>query len=228
MQTTTGARSGLGGSAALLVLLVGQAMANIDLAIVNLAVPAISTDLDVGSSELTLIVTAYALCSAVLLAPAARLGERQGVRRVYLWGLTLFTFASVVCGLATSAAVLIAGRCLQGAATALMISQVLVGIHRWFTGPARGRALGWNVLTLSGGAGLALIAGLCSFAALRAIATAPAGPRTPTPRPTQPSRPPRCSPPRRTPDTRRPPPTDPPAPPAPPAGGARTTKDDQR
>ncbi|MER5633235.1 MFS transporter [Streptomyces nitrosporeus] len=159
MHTTTGGRSGLGSAAALLVLLVGQAMANIDLAIVNLAVPAISVDLDVSSSELTLIVTAYALCSAVLLAPAARLGERQGVRRVYLWGLTLFTFSSVVCGVATSAAVLIFGRCLQGAATALMISQVLVGIHRWFTGPARARALGWNVLTLSGGAALGQVLG---------------------------------------------------------------------
>ncbi|MFD3971823.1 MFS transporter [Streptomyces cyaneofuscatus] len=159
MHTTTGGRTGTGGAAAMFVLLVGQAMANIDLAIVNLAVPAISVDLDVGSSELTLIVTAYALCSAVLLAPAARLGERQGVRRVYLWGLSLFTAASVVCGLATTAAVLIAGRCLQGAATALMISQVLVGIHRWFTGPARARALGWNVLTLSGGAALGQVLG---------------------------------------------------------------------
>lgn len=159
MHTTTGGRIGPSGTAALLVLLIGQAMANIDLAIVNLAVPAISTDLDVGSSELTLIVTAYALCSAVLLAPAARLGERQGVRRVYLWGLSLFTLASVLCGLATDAAVLIAGRCLQGAATALMISQVLVGIHRWFTGPARARALGWNVLTLSGGAAVGQVLG---------------------------------------------------------------------
>ncbi|MDG9681326.1 MFS transporter [Streptomyces sp. DH18] len=159
MHTTTGGRIGPSGSAALLVLLIGQAMANIDLAIVNLAVPAISDDLDVGSSELTLIVTAYALCSAVLLAPAARLGERQGVRRVYLWGLALFTLASVLCGLATDAAVLIAGRCLQGAATALMISQVLVGIHRWFSGPARARALGWNVLTLSGGAALGQVLG---------------------------------------------------------------------
>ncbi|MEV6120133.1 MFS transporter [Streptomyces sp. NPDC052077] len=158
MRATTGGRAGPGGSA-LLVLLIGQAMANIDLAIVNLAAPAISADLDVGSSELTLMVTSYALCSAVLLAPAARLGEHHGVRRVYLWGLALFTLASLACGLATGTGVLIAGRCLQGAATALMTSQVLVGIHRWFTGSGRARALGWNAVTLSGGAALGQVLG---------------------------------------------------------------------
>ncbi|MEU2118018.1 MFS transporter [Streptomyces sp. NPDC016459] len=162
MHATTGqsagGRTGPSGTA-LLVLLIGQAMANIDLAIVNLAAPAVSADLHVSSSELTLMVTAYALCSAVLLAPAARLGERQGVRRVYLWGLALFTLASLGCGLAGSTPVLIAGRCLQGAATSLMISQVLVGIHRWYTGSARAKALGWNALTLSGGAALGQVLG---------------------------------------------------------------------
>ncbi|MFJ7911932.1 MFS transporter [Kitasatospora sp. NPDC096204] len=162
MQATTrqpaGRRTGPSGTA-LLVLLIGQSMANIDLAIVNLAVPAVSADLHVSGSALTLMVTAYALCSAVLLAPAARLGERLGVRRVYLSGLALFTLASLACGLATSAPVLIAGRCLQGAACSLMISQVLMGIHRWYTGPARARALGWNAVTLSGGAALGQILG---------------------------------------------------------------------
>ncbi|MFC8454159.1 MFS transporter [Kitasatospora sp. NPDC057223] len=162
MQATTqqAARGSSGpGGTALLVLLIGQSMANIDLAIVNLAAPAVSADLQVSGSELTLMVTAYALCSAVLLAPAARLGERHGVRRVYLCGLALFTLASLACGLATSTAVLIAGRCLQGAACALMISQVLMGIHRWFTGRARARALGWNAITLSGGAALGQVLG---------------------------------------------------------------------
>ncbi|MEU5220674.1 MFS transporter [Streptomyces sp. NPDC020807] len=158
MQATTAGRAGTGGIA-LLVLLIGQAMANIDLAIVNLAAPAVSADLDVSSSELTLMVTSYALCSAVLIAPAARLGERHGVRRVYLWGLALFTLASLACGLATGSTALIAGRCLQGAATSLMTTQVLVGIHRWFTGPTRARALGWNALTLSGGAALGQVLG---------------------------------------------------------------------
>ncbi|WP_051966980.1 MFS transporter [Kitasatospora mediocidica] len=148
-----------GGAIALLVLLLGQAMANIDLAVVNLAAPAVSVDLRVSSTELTLMVTSYALCSAVLLAPAARLGERHGVRRVYLCGLGLFTLASLGCGLAPVPTVLIAGRCAQGAATALMISQVLVGIHRWFSGPARARALGWHALTLSGGAVLGQVLG---------------------------------------------------------------------
>ncbi|RAJ38351.1 MFS transporter [Kitasatospora sp. SolWspMP-SS2h] len=158
MHATTGQRTAPSGTA-LLVLLIGQAMANIDLAIVNLAAPAVSADLHVSSSELTLMVTAYALCSAVLLAPAARLGERQGVRRVYLLGLALFTLASLGCGLAQDTAMLIVGRCLQGAATALMTSQVLVGIHRWFTGPTRARALGWNAVTLSGGAALGQVLG---------------------------------------------------------------------
>ncbi|MFB7517307.1 MFS transporter [Streptomyces sp. NPDC056144] len=158
MQATTTGRAGTGGIA-LLVLLIGQAMANIDLAIVNLAAPAVSADLDVSSSELTLMVTSYALCSAVFIAPAARLGERHGVRRVYLWGLALFTLASLACGLATGSTALIAGRCLQGAATSLMTTQVLVGIHRWFTGPTRARALGWNAVTLSGGAALGQVLG---------------------------------------------------------------------
>ena len=144
---------------AMIVLLTGQAMANVDLAVVNLAAPAVSADLRVSSSELTLMVTGYALCSAVLLAPAARLGERRGVRQVYLWGFTLFTLASLCCGLATVPATLIAGRCLQGAGAALMTSQVLIGIHRWSSGRLKARALGWNALSLSAGAALGQVLG---------------------------------------------------------------------
>lgn len=136
----------------LIVLLSGQFMANIDSAIVNLAVPSISTGFGTSEGTVALVVSGYMVAFAVLLIPGARLGAARGHRRVFLWGLSGFIAASLVCGLAPEVVTLIVARFVQGAAAALMVPQVLTGIQLHFAGRQRVRALGWYAVALSGGA----------------------------------------------------------------------------
>ena len=79
----------------------------------------------------------YTLAYAVLLVTAARLGQARGYRPVFLAGLGGFVIASLACGLAPNATLLVAARIAAGAAAALMVAQVLTGIQVSFTGQAR-------------------------------------------------------------------------------------------
>jgi MFS family permease len=126
----------------LALVLVGQFMALLDVAIVNVAAPTIRTDLNAGGSSLQLVISGYTIAYAVLLITGARLGERWGFSRVFLAGVALFTLASLACGLAQTVAELITFRVLQGVGSALMVPQVTSLIQRTFVGPARVRALG--------------------------------------------------------------------------------------
>jgi MFS family permease len=126
----------------LAIVLVGQFMALLDVAIVNVAAPTIRTDLDAGGSALQLVISGYTISYAVLLITGARLGERWGFARVFQAGVALFTVASLACGLAPTVQALIAFRILQGVGSALMVPQVMSMIQRAFVGPARVRALG--------------------------------------------------------------------------------------
>ncbi|MFC4372670.1 MFS transporter [Nocardia halotolerans] len=137
--------------AVLVVILVGQFMAVLDASIVNVAIPALRTDLGAGGAGLQLIVTGYVIAYAVLLMTGARLGERYTPRRVFLAGLAGFTIASLACGLAWDELSLIVFRCAQGAAAAAMVPQVMTMIQRTFTGAARARALGGYAAIVSGG-----------------------------------------------------------------------------
>ncbi|WP_441249458.1 MFS transporter [Kitasatospora sp. McL0602] len=143
----------------LLVLLSGQAMANIDTAVANVAAPAVRDDLGTSDGGLTLVVAGYALFFALALMPGARLGSSLGVRRVFLGGLALFTVASLLCGLAPGTGTLIAARLLQGVGAGLMVPQILIGIHRWFPDGQRARAVGLYAATLSGSAALGQVLG---------------------------------------------------------------------
>ena len=136
----------------LAVLLTGQFMVNMDIAIVNVAAPAIRTGLRASGGALEFVVSGYTLAYAMLLVTGARLGAIRGHRRMFLIGLGGFTIASLACGLAPQEYVLIAARVLQGACGALMVPQVLSGIQLHFTGEARARAQAMLVLALSGGA----------------------------------------------------------------------------
>jgi len=136
----------------LAVLLAAQFMANVDTAIVNVATPSIHAGLRASGGALELVVSGYILAYAMLLITGARLGDLRGYRRVFLGGLGLFTLASLACGLAPTALVLIIARVVQGVGAALMVPQVLSGIQLHFAGPARVRALGWYAVALSGGA----------------------------------------------------------------------------
>ncbi|MFJ9454235.1 MFS transporter [Kitasatospora sp. NPDC101447] len=123
-------------------LLGGMFLGNVDIAVVNVAIPSIRDRLHASSGALELIVSGYTLAFAMLLITGARLGEIHGRRRVYLAGLTVFTLSSLGCGLAPDAVVLVCARVVQGFGAALMISQVLTTIQVEFEGRARRRALG--------------------------------------------------------------------------------------
>jgi MFS family permease len=131
------------------VILSGQFMANVDSAIANVATPAIGASLHASGAELQLTVSSYLLASAALLVTAARLGANVGRRRLFLGGLATFTLASLACGLAPTAAFLIAARVVQGIGGALMVAQVVSSIQLVFEGPARVRAVGALTMALS-------------------------------------------------------------------------------
>ncbi len=107
----------------------GFMVVQLDVTIVNVALPAMARDLGGGTAGLQWVVDAYTLSFAVLLLSAGVLGDILGARRVYLAGFGLFAAASAVCGLAPNAGVLIAARVAQGAAAALMVPNSLVVLN---------------------------------------------------------------------------------------------------
>ena len=133
---------------ALFSLLGGMFMGNVDIAVVNVAVPSIHDHLHASGGVLNLIVSGYTLVYATLLITGARMGDIRGRRRTYIRGLTVFTVFSLVCGLAPDSGVLVAARLLQGAGAAMMVPQVLTGIQTNFEGVALKRALGVYIAVL--------------------------------------------------------------------------------
>jgi MFS family permease len=139
-------------SMTLAILLMGPFMAQADATIANVATPSIRDDLGASGAALELVVGGYMIAFAVLLITGARLGQTHGYRRVFVLGVTTFTTASVLCGLAPTPAVLVAARVLQGAGAALMFPQTLTGIQLSFEGAERARAIGLYAIALSSGA----------------------------------------------------------------------------
>jgi MFS family permease len=143
----------------LAVLLGGQFMALLDAFVVNVAMPSIGADLHASGAALQLVVGGYTAAYAMLLITGARLGSRYGLRRMYLLGLVVFTAASLACGLAPDAAALIADRCVQGAAAALMVPQIMSVIQLRFDGAARATALSAFGVVVSAGAVVGVVLG---------------------------------------------------------------------
>jgi EmrB/QacA subfamily drug resistance transporter len=125
----------------LAVLLLGQFMAILDVSIVNVAAPTLRVDLHASGAGLQLAIAGYTISYAVLLITGARLGDRIGHGRAFRAGLSLFTVASLLCGLAPNTGTLITFRFVQGVGAALMMPQVMSLIQRTFDGAARARAL---------------------------------------------------------------------------------------
>src|SRR6266566_1685489 len=117
-------------------------MIMLDNTIVNVALPAIKSDLGIGTSELEWVVTAYALTFAVLLLTAGKLGDLYGRRLIFTIGLIVFTVSSLACGLSSSATELIAARAVQGVGSALMMPATLSIISATFAARERGMAIG--------------------------------------------------------------------------------------
>lgn len=143
----------------LTVLLAGQMMASMDGSIVTVALPSIQHDLRVDDAVLQLVPSAYLLTLGVLNVTGARTGDLIGHRRAFLGGLAAFTLASLLCGLAPAAPVLVAARVAQAVAAALMVPQVFSLIQLRFDGSARKRAIGVYSMVLALGVALGQVIG---------------------------------------------------------------------
>lgn len=130
---------------ALWALVIGFFMILVDTTIVSVANPAIKAALDPGTNNLDNVVwvtSAYLLAYAVPLLITGRLGDRFGPKNVYLVGLSVFTLASLWCGLSGTLETLIAARAVQGLGAALMTPQTMAVITRTFPPNRRGAAMG--------------------------------------------------------------------------------------
>src|SRR5271155_2145398 len=99
---------------ALVVVCLAQLMITLDTTIVNVALPSIQHDLHFTQGNLTWVVDAFLVTFGSFLLLAGRLGDLLGRKRVFLYGITLFTLASLLCGVAPSSGFLIAARFLPG------------------------------------------------------------------------------------------------------------------
>src|SRR5580765_241245 len=117
---------------ALWAMVIGFFMILVDNTIVSVATPAIARDLHASVNGVIWVTSAYLLAYAVPLLVAGRLGDRFGPKNLYLLGLTVFTVASLWCGLAGSIGMLIVARVVQGVGAALLTPQTLSTITRIF------------------------------------------------------------------------------------------------
>jgi EmrB/QacA subfamily drug resistance transporter len=147
-------------AATLTVLCAMALMIVLDSTIVAVAVPDIQRDLGFSPAGVAWVVNAYLVAFAGLLLLAGRLGDLCGPRRIFLSGLVVFTVASLLCGLASSASWLIAGRFLQGAGGALASAVILGMIVRLYPSEReQARALGIYSFTQAGGAAIGFVLG---------------------------------------------------------------------
>ncbi len=133
----------------------GFALVQLDVTVVNVALPRLGTDLGAGISGLQWIVDGYALVFSVMLLVGGFLGDRFGARRMYLAGVGLFALASALCGLAPGVVALVAARALQGVGAAVMLPCSLSLVNHATQHDASLRVKAVGLWTASGSIGLA-------------------------------------------------------------------------
>jgi EmrB/QacA subfamily drug resistance transporter len=144
----------------LAVVCLAQLMIVLDITIVNVALPSIQRDLHFSQANLSWVVNAFLVTFGSLLLLAGRLGDLAGRKRVFLAGLTVFTLASLLCGIAPSQGLLIGARFVQGVGAAAQASVILAIIVTEFPEPAdRARAMSAYVFVSVAGGSLGLLAG---------------------------------------------------------------------
>src|SRR5690349_717239 len=151
---------------ALAVIVAAQFMVVLDVAIVNVALPSIKTDLHFNQESLQWVITAYSILFGGVLLLGGRLADLLGRRRLFVAGITLFTVSSLLDGLAWSEGSLIAFRSLQGLGAALLSPAALSILTTTFReGRERNLALGiWGAASGSGGAAGVLLGGALTSA----------------------------------------------------------------
>jgi EmrB/QacA subfamily drug resistance transporter len=144
----------------LAVVLCAQLMIVLDMTVVNVALPSMATGLHLSPTSLSWVLNAYTLTFGGLLLLGGRAGDIFGRRPAFMVGLTIFTLASLAGGLATSSAVLLAARAVQGVGGAIAAPAVLAVIVSSFPeGRERVRALSIFTAVAMGGASLGLVLG---------------------------------------------------------------------
>ena len=148
--------TGLAATLTLAAMSLGYGVVQLDVTIVNTALNAIGGSLGGGVAELQWVVSAYTIAFAAFILTAGALGDRIGAKRIFMAGFAIFTAASVGCAVAPDAVTLIAARCVQGLAAAILVPNSLALLrHAYADEKARGRAVDiW-----AAGASLALTAG---------------------------------------------------------------------
>src|SRR2546427_8639402 len=151
---------------ALAVIVAAQFMVVLDIAIVNVALPSIKTDLHFNQENLQWVITAYSILFGGALLLGGRLADLLGRRRLFVAGIVLFTVSSLLDGLAWSEGSLIAFRSLQGLGAALLSPAALSILTTTFEeGRERNLALGiWGAASGSGGAAGVLLGGALTSA----------------------------------------------------------------
>src|ERR1700680_5107823 len=145
----------------LALIVTAQFMVVLDIAIVNVALPSIKTDLHFSQESLQWVITAYSIAFGGVLLLGGRLADLLGRRRLFVVGLALFTASSLLDGLAWSEGSLIAFRAFQGLGAALLSPAALSILTTTFAeGPERNKALGiWGAVSGSGAAAGVLLGG---------------------------------------------------------------------
>src|SRR5437868_9305731 len=145
---------------ALIVLCLGALMIVLDTTIVNVALPSIREALGFSQTSLAWVVNAYILTFGGFLLLGGRLGDLFGHRRLFLAGITLFTLASLACGLATTQGFLVTARAIQGLGGAIVSVVALSLIMNLFVEPAeRARAMGFFGFVSAGGGSVGVLLG---------------------------------------------------------------------
>jgi EmrB/QacA subfamily drug resistance transporter len=146
----------------MIATILGSTIVFLDATVVNVALPAISDDLNAGLADQQWVVEAYALATVSLLLVGGALGDQFGRRRIFTIGLIGFGITSILCALAPSSAFLIGARALQGFTGALLVPGSLAIIAATFEGAERGKAVGtWTAWT-----GIATVVGPAGGGAL--------------------------------------------------------------
>jgi EmrB/QacA subfamily drug resistance transporter len=137
------------------VILIAMFMAGFDIWAVNVAAPSLQRDLHVSDAALQLIVGGYAFMYASGMVTGGRLGDLFGYKRLFLIGVVTFALASLACGVAPTAGVLVVFRLVQGLTGAVMVPQVVALITATFPARERSKALGYYGATM----GLGFVSG---------------------------------------------------------------------
>lgn len=154
------------GRMAMIALMSASVLATLDTSITNTSLPRIAADLQSAEALVIWVANAYQIAMIAALLPFASLGESIGYRKVYLWGLVLFTIASLVCGMSDSLAWLVAGRTIQGIGGAAIMSVSTAFIKHIYPPRRLGRGLSMNALVVAVAftLGPLIASGILSFA----------------------------------------------------------------